>query len=53
MRCKHCNARLAAHDMWCVKCGKQSPAVITDLALQHVHAKLVPADPFVSLTSVF
>lgn len=24
MRCKHCNARLAAHDIWCVECGRQS-----------------------------
>ncbi|MDD4100489.1 MAG: hypothetical protein PHT47_05290 [Candidatus Cloacimonetes bacterium] len=32
MRCKKCNARLAAHDLWCVSCGSQSPAVKTDLA---------------------
>lgn len=24
MRCKYCNAKLAAHDIWCVNCGRQS-----------------------------
>lgn len=24
MRCKHCNARLATHDIWCVECGRQT-----------------------------
>lgn len=32
MRCTHCNARLAAHDLWCVNCGRQSPAVKTELS---------------------
>lgn len=32
MRCKHCNARLAAHDIWCVECGKQSQVVKNELS---------------------
>jgi len=32
MRCKKCNARLAAHDLWCASCGTQSPAVKTELS---------------------
>lgn len=24
MRCKHCNTKLADHDIWCVICGRQS-----------------------------
>jgi len=32
MRCKHCNGRLAAHDMWCAHCGRQTPMVTSDLA---------------------
>lgn len=32
MRCPHCNNRLAAHDLWCVKCGRQSPAVRNELS---------------------
>ena len=24
MRCKHCNAKLADHDVWCVNCGRQT-----------------------------
>lgn len=32
MRCKKCNARLAAHDIWCVSCGTQSPVLKADLA---------------------
>jgi len=24
MRCKHCNTRLADHDVWCVNCGRQT-----------------------------
>ncbi len=32
MRCKHCNARLGDHDLWCVTCGKQSSVVMQDLS---------------------
>ncbi|PKN72148.1 MAG: hypothetical protein CVU50_08370 [Candidatus Cloacimonetes bacterium HGW-Cloacimonetes-3] len=32
MRCKHCNARLANHDIWCVECGRQSDVVKTELS---------------------
>lgn len=32
MRCKHCNGRLAVHDMWCVHCGRQTPIVTTELS---------------------
>lgn len=32
MRCSHCNSLLAAHDLWCVNCGRQSPAVKTELS---------------------
>ncbi len=32
MRCKHCDARLAPHDFWCVNCGKQTPIVVHELA---------------------
>ncbi|MDD2230479.1 MAG: hypothetical protein PHY48_13830 [Candidatus Cloacimonetes bacterium] len=32
MRCKHCNARLAAHDIWCVECGRQSDVVKNELS---------------------
>ncbi len=32
MRCKKCNARLAAHDIWCMSCGSQSPIVKTELS---------------------
>jgi len=32
MRCKHCNARLATHDIWCVECGYQTEVVKHDLA---------------------
>ncbi len=32
MRCKYCNARLASHDLWCVDCGRQSPAVKNELS---------------------
>jgi hypothetical protein len=32
MRCNHCNARLGIHDLWCVSCGKQTPAVKNDLS---------------------
>ncbi len=32
MRCKHCNGRLATHDIWCVECGRQTDVVKQDLA---------------------
>lgn len=32
MRCKHCNARLATHDIWCVECGHQTEVVKKDLS---------------------
>jgi hypothetical protein len=32
MRCKHCDARLAAHDFWCANCGKQTQVVNQDLS---------------------
>lgn len=32
MRCKHCNARLAPHDVWCVECGRQTEIVKKDLS---------------------
>jgi hypothetical protein len=32
MRCKHCDARLAAHDIWCSNCGKQTGIINKDLA---------------------
>ncbi len=32
MRCKHCNAKLASHDVWCVECGRQTEAVKNDLS---------------------
>lgn len=32
MRCKHCNAKLATHDLWCVECGRQTEVVKKDLA---------------------
>lgn len=32
MRCKHCDARLAAHDFWCANCGKQTKVVTQDLS---------------------
>jgi len=32
MRCKHCNARLATHDIWCVECGRQTPVVKNELS---------------------
>lgn len=32
MRCKYCNARLAAHDLWCVDCGRQTELVRNDLS---------------------
>lgn len=32
MRCKHCNAKLASHDVWCVECGKQTDAVNNELS---------------------
>jgi len=45
MRCKKCNAKLAAHDIWCAKCGFQSPVIKTELAsmksLKETREKLV------------
>lgn len=32
MRCKHCNTRLASHDIWCVECGRQSDVVKHELS---------------------
>jgi hypothetical protein len=32
MRCKHCDAKLAIHDLWCSNCGKQTAIVNTDLS---------------------
>lgn len=32
MRCKHCDAKLAAHDIWCVNCGRQTQIVNKDLS---------------------
>ena len=32
MRCKHCNAKLAEHDIWCVNCGRQTPLPQTELS---------------------
>lgn len=32
LRCKHCNQRLAVHDVWCVNCGRQSPIVRGELS---------------------
>lgn len=32
MRCKHCNARLAQHDIWCVECGKQTEVIGKELS---------------------
>ncbi len=32
MRCKHCDARLAAHDFWCANCGKQTQVITKDLS---------------------
>lgn len=32
MRCKHCDSRLAPHDIWCVSCGHQTPIINTDLS---------------------
>lgn len=32
MRCKHCDTRLAPHDLWCVNCGKQTEIVNNDLS---------------------
>nr|MDK2850648.1 hypothetical protein [Candidatus Cloacimonadota bacterium] len=32
MRCKKCNSKLAPHDIWCTKCGYQSPVVRTELS---------------------
>ena len=32
MRCKHCNSRLAVHDLWCANCGKQTQVVTEQLS---------------------
>ena len=32
MRCKKCNSTLAPHDLWCSSCGRQTPAVTSDLS---------------------
>ncbi len=32
MRCKHCNAKLAEHDIWCVNCGRQTSLPQTELS---------------------
>ncbi|HQH50407.1 MAG TPA: hypothetical protein PLA08_03275 [Candidatus Cloacimonadota bacterium] len=32
MRCKKCNGNLAPHDLWCSSCGRQTPAVTSDLS---------------------
>lgn len=32
MRCKHCNNRLANHDIWCVECGKQTEVIKNELS---------------------
>jgi len=32
MRCKNCDAPLAAHDFWCSNCGKQTQVVTNDLS---------------------
>ncbi|MDD4223568.1 MAG: hypothetical protein PHD87_03180 [Candidatus Cloacimonetes bacterium] len=46
MRCKHCDARLAAHDFWCANCGKQTPVVNKDLSswasLKNTWKQLLP-----------
>ncbi len=46
MRCSHCNSRLAAHDLWCASCGRQTPLVKTELAaipsLKRTWAKYSP-----------
>lgn len=47
MRCKHCDAPLAAHDFWCSNCGKQSQVVTKDLSswksLSKTWTKYLPA----------
>ena len=47
MRCKHCDAPLAAHDFWCSNCGKQTQVITKDLSswrsLQKTWKKYLPA----------
>lgn len=39
MRCPHCNEKLANHDLWCVKCGKQTELIAKDLsAIKNLNA---------------
>lgn len=39
MRCKHCNARLAPHDIWCVNCRRRTQLVTNELAATKSLAK--------------
>lgn len=32
MRCKHCNEKVAEHDLWCVSCGKKTEVLDKDLS---------------------
>jgi hypothetical protein len=32
MRCNYCNEKLAPHDLWCIKCGKRTGALINELS---------------------
>lgn len=32
MRCPHCNEKTAPHDIWCIKCGKQTDVIANDLS---------------------
>ena len=32
MRCQHCNEKIAGHDLWCVKCGKQTSLISNELS---------------------
>lgn len=47
MRCSHCNEKLANHDLWCIKCGKQTELVAKDLsAIKNLNASWKNYKPF-------
>jgi hypothetical protein len=50
MRCRHCNTRLAVHDVWCPKCQRQSSLVKNELsAMRSLKATWAQYKPNISI----
>jgi len=47
MRCSHCNEKLAIHDLWCIKCCKQTELIAKDLsAIKNLNASWKNYKPY-------